>query len=289
MGAYRDVLCIIFMATTLVGCATVTPLQQEKWNESIPICFGDDDCRTKWAAARDWVRENAGYKIQIYSDDFIETYSPIGSDQKIAVSVTKKPLATYAAGVTTNGIFINVRCGNVFGCVPSHDQAITAFNRYVAQTEIVDWACYANMVASGDSPKIGMYPQIFMSKKMVIKRVCSGSPAGIAGLKPNDVIQSIDSVEISSDIQLDKALQGIKFGDQLKFNVVRDGQPLSLTVKLFSKEKQEQFRAQTIKSTAQTSNQDVEKKLESLARMLEKGLINKQEFEEKKRQLLQDM
>lgn len=285
----KYVFTFVFIVMGLVGCVTTTPRQQEQWNESAPVCYGDGDCKTKWAAARDWVQGNAGYKVQIYSDDLIETYNSVGSDPKISVSVTKRPVSKNPGGEVVNAIFINVRCGNVFGCVPTADEAITSFNRHVAQADINDPDCYSKMLADSSVPKVGMYSQVFKNQKVIVKRVCSGSPASAAGLKPNDIVYSVNGVEVSGMEQYAKSLQSSKFGDQIEFKVFRDGQYLSMVVQLLSKEDHAKARALATAAAPQISNQDAERKLESLSRMLDKGLITKPEYEAKKKQLLQDM
>lgn len=276
---------LVFAAT---GCATVTPEQQAKWGETAPICYTEPDCKTKWAAARDWIHSNAGYKIQIYSDDLIETYNSAYSDPKIAVRAAKKPLGKDAEGNTTNVINVTVSCGNMFGCVPSANEAITSFNHHVSQAEIEDPSCYSKMLRDSSSPKVGFYTQVFRNSKIVVKRVCRGAPGHLAGLQPNDVITAINGVRINNPDSYNHAGSNLRFGDKLNVEVLRDDRPLSLTIQLLSKEEHDQMRARS-NATSQKDSMDVEKKLESLSRMLEKGLVSKDEFEAKKKQLLQDM
>lgn len=275
------------IAITIAGCATVTPQRQEKMSESMPVCYSDSDCKTKWAAARDWIQSNAGYKIQIYSDDLIETFNSAQADPKISVSATKKPVRKGVDGNTTNIISVSVRCGNMFGCVPDSSDAVMSFNRYVSNAEIADSSCYADMLKTSDAPRAGYFTEGFKSK-LVVKRVCSETPAKRAGLTPNDVITAMNGVQLTSLESYKSATSNFQFGGKLEIEVLRDEMPMTLVLQLPSKEEHDKLRALAT-TPANTGIVDVEKKIESLMRMQEKGLITREEFEAKKKQLLVDM
>jgi hypothetical protein len=111
------------VAASLISCATTpsAPIAPA------PICSSDADCTVKWAAARTYVLQNAAYKIQTYSPDFLQTFNPAPYDAQLAATVNKAP--------QPNGTFAIVAtfyCANVFGCVPNAARVLDGFNRYVA-------------------------------------------------------------------------------------------------------------------------------------------------------------
>lgn len=81
----------------------------------------------KWAAARTFVLEHAGYKIQTYSPDFLQTFSPGEYDADLAAEVNKEPIP--GGGYR---IVAKFWCNNLFGCNPNQWTTLDAFNRYVA-------------------------------------------------------------------------------------------------------------------------------------------------------------
>lgn len=148
------------------GCSPITQAQKEKWNETLPLCYSESDCDAKWSAARQWVQNNSGYKIQIYSDDLIETYNSQQYDPKIAVSVSKNPIGKSSDGEQVNAIVVRISCGNILGCVPTVDEAINSFNNFVSQADINDPDCYINMLTNLEHPKIGTYGGFYKNKNI---------------------------------------------------------------------------------------------------------------------------
>lgn len=275
---------LVFAAS---GCATVTSEQKAKWNETIPVCYTESDCKAKWAAARQWVQSNSGYKIQIYSDDLIETYNSQQYDTKIAVSVTKNPVAKSPEGEQINVISVRISCGNIFGCIPTTHESIMSFNKFVSQAEINDARCYQDMLKNLDKPKLGIYPQFF-NTKYIIKRVCSDSPASKGGIKVNDVLTKVKGQSIDKQKDLEDALNKLDFGENVQLSVLRDDFPQEMTIKI--PEKQEMAKLLTNKKIESKGNSsEIEQKLEALSRLLEKGIITKDEFDSKKKQLLSEI
>jgi predicted metalloprotease with PDZ domain len=52
-----------------------------------------------------------------------------------------------------------------------------------------------------------------------------GLPAAVAGLKPGDIITSIDGTTVISTVDLDTALSGLEKGAHIRITFIRDGQP----------------------------------------------------------------
>jgi hypothetical protein len=87
-------LLTLLLLTSLSGCATVDhTAQRAELARTAPTCLTDRECELKWSAARSWVLANSGWKIQHLTNDFIETYNPVGSSTNIAVRVVKEPIA----------------------------------------------------------------------------------------------------------------------------------------------------------------------------------------------------
>jgi S1-C subfamily serine protease len=70
------------------------------------------------------------------------------------------------------------------------------------------------------------------SSGVLVLEVQPGTPAERAALKAGDVIVSVDGKEVSNSQELSRALSG----DEIRLEVLRQGQPLSLTVQLDAKE-----------------------------------------------------
>ncbi len=71
-----------------------------------------------------------------------------------------------------------------------------------------------------------------VSQGALIQDVTSGSPAERAGLRPYDIIVSLDNAEIESDDDLIREISSRAPGSPARLKIVRDGQQQSLMVKL---------------------------------------------------------
>lgn len=283
-------LLFVLVGIILSGCATVSSEQRTRWNETIPVCSTDFACKTKWAAARQWVQNNSGYRIQIYTDDLIDTYNPAEYDPKIAVTVSKTPVGKTPSGHQVNTFNVQIRCGNIFGCIPTIEESILSFNKFVSQTEVNDPSCYTDMIDKADNARIGILPQYY-NGKYIIREVCSHSPAQEAGLITNDVITKIENTAINNAEDANKAMDGLKHGKQVKIDVIRNGLAKTLTLNTPSKEYLESIisKRQNITTNVASKPVDTEQKLEALSRLLAKDIITKEEFDQKKKKLLSDM
>jgi S1-C subfamily serine protease len=68
----------------------------------------------------------------------------------------------------------------------------------------------------------------------LIQKVQAGGPAATAGLKPNDVITSLDSVKLGNAISLEQAIAPHKPGDTVTLGVWRSGRNLKVRATLGS-------------------------------------------------------
>lgn len=120
-------IAIAAFAGLAVGCAGGTrPNFQAEWQRTIPTCTEPRECEIKWAAARRWLLNNAGFKLQHVTDDFLETYNPPQHSADIAVRVVKEPLQPEGYRFV-----VSVWCNNMFGCQPNQWEAAVSFNEYV--------------------------------------------------------------------------------------------------------------------------------------------------------------
>lgn len=124
----RRLLILIGTVSALTGC--VSSQEVDAWRSeaerTTPVCQGDDDCQVKWSAARRWVLNNAGTKIQNYGADYFDTYNPLPDSPNLAAQVSKEALGSGKYAITAK-----LWCNNMFGCQPNAWKALVDFNRTV--------------------------------------------------------------------------------------------------------------------------------------------------------------
>ena len=113
---------------SLSGCVSVaTPQQRAQIAATTPVCHGKKQCEAAWAAARNWVTDNCGMKIETYTDSFLQTFNSSDSaSTDLACSVSKTPLPS--GGYT---IQATMGCNNFLGCEPGATKSMLRFNKYV--------------------------------------------------------------------------------------------------------------------------------------------------------------
>ena len=126
---------ILAAALVLSGCSGLRtyPAGQnfdmlEEIAKSTPTCVDARECEIKWNAARNWVLNNAGWRLQVVTGDYMETYNPVGNSRLLAARVTKEPIMD----ATGYKIMVKVWCNSPFGCEPDTISARLSFNRYIA-------------------------------------------------------------------------------------------------------------------------------------------------------------
>lgn len=95
-------------------------------DRTIPTCKEAKECEIKWAAARDWVINNAGWKLQHVTADYLETFNPTASSPNLAMRVVKEPKSDGSYQIKATAW-----CDNMFGCVPDGWEALKKFNDHV--------------------------------------------------------------------------------------------------------------------------------------------------------------
>lgn len=126
------VAALALASACLIGCSSnpssaERAAKQAEIQRTTPTCHSDQECKLKWAAARNWILANSPLKLQLITDDYLETYNPQPNYPEIAVRVQRQPLADgsgYAFPVT-------VWCDNIFGCVPNQWDAALSYNRTI--------------------------------------------------------------------------------------------------------------------------------------------------------------
>ena len=115
-------------AFLLVGCANnqQSDALKAEAQRTTPQCQSDDECQVMWSAARRWVLNNAGTKIQNYGADYLDTYNPIANSPRLAAQVSKD-----AIGSGKYQIIAKLWCDNIFGCQPGAWESLVDFNRTV--------------------------------------------------------------------------------------------------------------------------------------------------------------
>lgn len=74
----RTPIILVAITTLLSSCATAPTAEdlqaEQHYRDSIPTCSTAKECEVKWAAARNWVLNNCGFRIEKIEPDYIETY-----------------------------------------------------------------------------------------------------------------------------------------------------------------------------------------------------------------------
>ncbi len=267
------------------GCSTVSDQQKLRWMETTPVCFSKPDCDAKWAASREWMQKNFGHKIQIDSDDLIQTYDPEPYDAHLAASVSRNAVSV-TKGEQSYAIKIRARCANKFGCVQSVDDYILGFNENVSNAASNDPACYIDMLEN-DKPQLGLNPMWSKeTNRYVVKRVCSGSPAEKAGLRPNDILLKIGNTDHVAEGSL---TNDFKFGETVTLEILRGDARQVLTATCATQEEILALKPQLVRDKIRREHiLMAEERLNSLSRKLQKGLITQQEYDAIKKDLLEE-
>lgn len=94
---------IALATSTLSGCATPEELARrdemaraarEQYMASLPTCSTAKECEAKWSAARRWVLDHCGFKLQTVTADYMETFNIRDSaSTHMWCRVTKSPIS----------------------------------------------------------------------------------------------------------------------------------------------------------------------------------------------------
>jgi hypothetical protein len=252
---------------------------------NVPVCFTENNCERKWAEARDWVNSNAGYKIQIYSDDLIETYTSSGSSTDLNARVTKTLLGD-VGGVRAYALELTVGCANIFGCFPNDKKALIDFNKRVSAVNTADPGCYESLLERmEETPPIGVFA-IEFSGKVRVKQICSGSPAAEAGMLEDDVITSVNGVAITTSEILFSELNQIRGGEVVTIGLIGRYGRQELEVHF---PKLEDLKYDNDDSRSGGTARSLKERLEELSKLFDSGLITEDEFQTKRKSIMDSL
>lgn len=116
----------IFAAVCITGCAAP---QTQQPPVAASTCSSAKECEIKWAAARRWINDNCGYKLQHYTSEYMETFNATNSSPSLACRVSKEPIDAMTYRLT-----FEAGCDNIFGCSPPVAQAQNDFYRFVTDS-----------------------------------------------------------------------------------------------------------------------------------------------------------
>jgi hypothetical protein len=118
-------LALLPLCAALAGCASAS--QQPVPLPGPIFCKAGTDCDAKWSRAVQWIASNSSYRIQVQTDNLIQTAGPLSDDPDLAYTVTKS-----AAHSGDYQILISSKCGNAMGCTRPPSVAIRDFTAVVA-------------------------------------------------------------------------------------------------------------------------------------------------------------
>ena len=74
-----------------------------------------------------------------------------------------------------------------------------------------------------------------------VSNIFKGSPADKAGLEPGDYVTAVDGTKITSANQLLLMVGNLSPGQRARFELIREGSPMSLTVRIAAREQESQI------------------------------------------------
>lgn len=82
------------------------------------------------------------------------------------------------------------------------------------------------------TPELAEYYGLKDKKGVLVSQVFKGDPAEEAGIKPNDIIVSVDGESVNTGRELSAKIANLKVGKSTKIVVIRDGKEKTFTAKL---------------------------------------------------------
>ena len=111
----------------MAGCATTEQrsAHRAQYAETIPKCTEARECEVKWSAARRFVNTHSAKKLQMLTNDYMETYGPGNAEPGLSWRVSKEPAGSGYRFVA------EAWCANIFGCQPDALKTMVEFNSFV--------------------------------------------------------------------------------------------------------------------------------------------------------------
>ena len=95
------------------------------------------------------------------------------------------------------------------------------------------------------SEEVAEYYGIKEKKGVLVTEVFPGDPADLAGIKPKDIILSVNGKPVDSARQLTGMIADISVGDTIKIKINRNGKPQTIDVKIAKREETKIFGRST--------------------------------------------
>ena len=95
------------------------------------------------------------------------------------------------------------------------------------------------------SEEVAEYYGIKEKKGVLVTEVFPGDPADLAGIKPKDIILSVNGKAVDSARQLTGMIADISVGDTIKIKINRNGKPQTIDVKIAKREETKIFGRST--------------------------------------------
>lgn len=109
------------------------------------------------------------------------------------------------------------------------------------------------------TPDLADYYGLKDKKGVLVSQVFKGDPAEEAGIKPNDIIVSVDGQPVNTGRELSSKIAGLEVGKSTKITVIRDGKQKTLSAKLAERQDPEMVAAkQDLKEDGQLGLQVAE-------------------------------
>ena len=96
----------------------------------------------------------------------------------------------------------------------------------------VNRAVYTGLSVNTVTPRIAQALGLSEARGVVVRSVDAGSPAEAAGLRPYDVVRSIGGEPVASNQDVGARLFDLRAGDSVRLGVVRNGEPVEVTLRL---------------------------------------------------------
>jgi len=127
---------IVMLGAVASASAAGTPSGQRAAHPlgMAPVCTTPQQCVAMWSAARKWVRNTCGYKLEKDTENLLETYNTVNNtiprqvSRSLACRVTRtpRPEGGYVFTVTASCSAISPPSNP---CYPPADEAMSDFNR----------------------------------------------------------------------------------------------------------------------------------------------------------------
>lgn len=124
---------VAVIALALPACVstnTTTPAKLAYAQRIQPVCRGEKECELMWSAAKQWVEENSPYRIKLLTNDYLETYSPVGGSPLLGMVISKVPNKDGSYRLRSK-----MWCDNIFGCSPDAVDAVISLNKAVNEAK----------------------------------------------------------------------------------------------------------------------------------------------------------